>query len=262
MMGKPENCVDKDEKIHQISEVGEKVGGQMKQTIELPCSLGDDIYYCCENSGVVEINVQKAGVREITITKKGIKISDGEMDGSDFIGTAYAHLTHEDAVQYVKNHLPDHYVIDRVANPSKEVLAVVCGPGTEPIRIKVPLTLETIQSYVGYSFNHELDANGMVGLTDKDAKRKNKPFNRAALDADGNIVDIIFGTLMILQTTIDKNGFRTFVNVEFEDSCEHCAFWDDDGWCFREKRHPYSKAAYESPCEHYKKQSKNEEEFL
>lgn len=216
----------------------------------LPCKIGDDLYYCSEHNGIVEINVQKNGVREITISASKISVSDGTLQEPDVIGSQYALLTHEDAIAYAKEHYAGEYIIDRVQFPHKEIVLVWCNPGEDALRIKTPLTMESFESLVGHNYGvNAEDENGMVGIYDLDAKKQDKPFNKAAVDKDGNIVDILFGSFVVVQSTVDENGFKVFTDMHFDDSCEH---WDDDDWCLCKKDSPKSSPTYEV-CENFEK---------
>ena len=95
---------------------------------------------------------------------------------------------------------------------------LVIEPLKEPYVKDIPNTLEAKQEIVGgliqaiYPFDHP----EIALICNDEGKIMGLPLNRALLDADGNIVDIVAGTFFLCSAPTDSENFASLTDEQIE----------------------------------------------
>jgi len=95
---------------------------------------------------------------------------------------------------------------------------LVIEPLKEPYVKDIPNTLEAKQEIVGgliqaiYPFDHP----EIALICNDEGKIMRLPLNRALLDADGNIVDIVAGTFFLCSAPADSENFESLTDEQIE----------------------------------------------
>ena len=95
---------------------------------------------------------------------------------------------------------------------------LVIEPMKEPYIKEIDGKLETMQSIVGgliqaiYPFDHP----EIALICNDEGKIMGLPLNRALLDADGNIVDIVAGTFFLCSAPADSEDFGSLTDEQIE----------------------------------------------
>lgn len=95
---------------------------------------------------------------------------------------------------------------------------LVIEPMKEPYVKEIDGKLETMQSIVGgliqaiYPFDHP----EIALICNEEGKIDRLPLNRALLDKDGNIVDIVAGTFFLCSAPADSENFESLNDEQIE----------------------------------------------
>ena len=95
---------------------------------------------------------------------------------------------------------------------------LVIEPMKEPYIKVIDGKLETMQSIVGgliqaiYPFDHP----EIALICNDEGKLSHLPLNRALLDADGNIVDIVAGTFFLCSAPADSENFESLTDEQIK----------------------------------------------
>ena len=95
---------------------------------------------------------------------------------------------------------------------------LVIEPMKEPYIKVIDGKLETMQSIVGgliqaiYPFDHP----EIALICNDEGKLNHLPLNRALLDADGNIVDIVAGTFFLCSAPADSENFESLTDEQIK----------------------------------------------
>jgi len=112
-----------------------------------------------------------------------------------------------------------------------EIKVVMCQPGKKAFITNINTSLESLQSTVGGLIEpYYLDENIVLWCNDE-GKIRNLPLNRAILDEEGKIIEVIAGTFFIAKDDgsedEDSDGFTDLSDDEANQYLERYLYPDD-----------------------------------
>ena len=92
-------------------------------------------------------------------------------------------------------------------NKSNTIKALIIEPGKVPYAAEIPAGLDSLQNIVGGLIQALYPFEDMVAVIANDeGKLLGLPWNRPLFDEEGNIYDILVGTLLVVGLTEDDFG--------------------------------------------------------
>lgn len=121
-----------------------------------------------------------------------------------------------------RDDIPDEYKITGSGEePDRDdtLIVLVVEPGKEPYLKEIASGLESLQKEVGGNIQAVYPYEEPVGLIcNEEGKLEGLPLNRALLDGDGDIYDIVAGTFLVVGLTDDSFGSLTVDQIrQFSD---------------------------------------------
>lgn len=109
---------------------------------------------------------------------------------------------------------------------------LVCEPGKRPYEKEIENTLSSLQEEVeGYIEVVYIYDDNVAIICNEEGKIKNLPVNRPLYDIKGKIIDILYGTILFVQTTTDGDFCSlTTENIAwYKTFAEHYLYQTENG---------------------------------